>query len=329
MRRTGTDTGTTEAGSGARAPGAATGTDAAAGAGTPARPRRAALVAALAAVVAVAVAVGLCWTFLVGRGAGGEPDRGEDPVPGTSTGSTPGAKAGGDDGEPAVRGGTDPTPTASGFDFDPDPDRVPRDRAGALALAREVAARPEEHGRDYRKATPYESGPRDWNVLDDSCAWRRGEAPESVLASFTRRAVLPAADGRGAVRVSATVTVHRAESPAEWEMAETLEEALRCPDQRLGATERITGLMSLGSGYGEGANLTADDTLMEAGKFLDERTGGDPAYYAWHQDRLGPVTVALVVKGAKGHSDKELRRTAAETMTFMKTRLRKALEGDA
>ncbi|MEV3872472.1 hypothetical protein [Streptomyces sp. NPDC049906] len=272
------------------------------------------------ALARTAGAAGLCAVLLAGcGGGGGERSDGKDPATTAPTGA-----------QGAPRGGGDPpVPGPTGFDFDPDPARVPRDRAAALALARVVAAGPEDLGRDYRRATPYESGPAAWNVLDASCTWRGGAPPRDVLASFTRRSRLPAAGGRGTLRVAATVTVHRTESSADREMAETLEEALRCPDQRLGGSERITGLMSMGAGFGDGANRTSDDTLMEGGRFLDERVGGEPAYYAWHQDRLGPVTVALVIKGAEGFEDQELRRSAAQVLVYMKARLTEALGAGA
>ncbi|MFD8937149.1 hypothetical protein ACFV0R_18195 [Streptomyces sp. NPDC059578] len=271
------------------------------------------------AVVRATGAAALCAALAAGCSSGGEPEEG-----GPGGQQTPGARTGQED---TTRGGTaaTPTPAPSRLDFEVDPARAPDDHAGAAALAKTAAALPEEFGRGFEKAAPYESSPRDWNVLDESCVWQRGTLPADVLASFTRRSRLPAAGGKGLVRMSSTVTVHRTGSSADWEMAGTLEEALRCPDQRLGGAERVTGLMSLGSAYGEGGNLTADDALMEAGKFVDERIGGKAAYYAWHQARLGPVTLAVVVKGGKGFTDRQLNRSAAEALTFMKKRVREAL----
>lgn len=242
----------------------------------------------------------------------------------TSAGSEGGDKGGTASGEP------DDTPApgnTSTPDFAADPALVPKNRADALTLARAVIARPTEYGRGYGKGTPYESDPGDWNVLDTSCNWQREELPRTVLASFTRRGQLPASGAKGLVRISSTVTVHRTTSQADWEMAQTLEEALRCPDQRLGGSERVQRLMSLGSAFGQSNNLTADDSLMERGEYIDESRGGAPAHYAWNQSRLGSVTVSVVVKGGKGHTPLELTTAQIQAMGSMVNRLKNALGG--
>ncbi|MFF2996823.1 hypothetical protein ACFVTC_19990 [Streptomyces sp. NPDC057950] len=87
----------------------------------------------------------------------------------------------------------------------------------------------------------------------------------TVLATLTRYSELPAEHGKGPVRVAAVVTAHRPVRDAEWEMAETLEEALRCPDQELRQGERISGLLSRGSDFGLLGNSTSEDTL--AGRY--------------------------------------------------------------
>ncbi|WP_143201174.1 hypothetical protein [Streptomyces uncialis] len=247
-----------------------------------------------------------------------------------SAGSEGGDKGGTASGEPGGTAAPDATPapdTTPTPDFVADPALVPRNRADALTLARAVITRPTEYGRGYGKGTPYESDPGDWNVLDTSCNWQREGLPRTVLASFTRRGQLPASGAKGLVRISSTVTVHRTTSQADWEMAETLEEALRCPDQRLGGSERVQQLMSLGSAFGQSANLTADDSLMERGEFIDESGGGAPAHYAWNQSRLGTVTVSVVVKGGKGHTPLELTTAQIQAMTSMVNRLKNALGG--
>ncbi|MFD4828609.1 hypothetical protein ACFWPV_01955 [Streptomyces uncialis] len=316
---------------------------------------------ARAAIRAGAV-IGLCGALLVGCGSGDEPEGDRaggakgttgtkeptgtegttgpsgDPSAATSgdgpTGPTgPTGSAGSAGSEGGDKGGTaapDDTPapgTAPTPDFVADPALVPKNRADALTLVRAVITRPTEYGRGYGKGTPYESDPGDWNVLDTSCNWQREGLPRTVLASFTRRGQLPASGAKGLVRISSTVTVHRTTSQADWEMAETLEEALRCPDQRLGGSERVQQLMSLGSAFGQSANLTADDSLMERGEFIDESGGGAPAHYAWNQSRLGTVTVSVVVKGGKGHTPLELTTAQIQAMTSMVNRLKNALGG--
>ncbi|MFF2846837.1 hypothetical protein ACFVT5_10945 [Streptomyces sp. NPDC058001] len=205
---------------------------------------------------------------------------------------------------------------------------MPASRAAARALVARIAVGPEVHGPGYEKSAAYDSDPAEWTVLDDSCDWQRENVPagSDVLATLTRRSELPASDGKGRVRIAAVVTVHRDSAAADREMAETLEEAMRCPDQRLGPTERVTGLLSLGAAYGEGGNLSNDDSLNERGYYHDDARGGARVFYAWNQSRLGPVTFAVVVKGAQGFTDEELERTQIGGMTSMRQRIKQELE---
>ncbi|MEU4273532.1 hypothetical protein AB0F57_01070 [Streptomyces tanashiensis] len=193
-----------------------------------------------------------------------------------------------------------PTPTA--LDFTPDPKRVPKNAAEGRRLALEVVAGPESWGPDYVKRSPYLSDPDSWPVLDAACEWEAGTLPGSVLASVTAHSEIPAAGGKGPLRVAAVVTVHRTESDADWEMAETLEEALRCPDQQLRQGERVIDLGSIGLPYGVGGNAHATDSLSERGFYLNDAFKGRQAY-SWFQVRIGQVTIATVVKGAPGHTE--------------------------
>ncbi|MFK0225857.1 hypothetical protein ACIQUL_08825 [Streptomyces sp. NPDC090303] len=193
-----------------------------------------------------------------------------------------------------------PTPTA--LDFTPDPGRVPKNAAEARRLALEIVAEPEAWGPDYVKRSPYLSEPDAWPVLDTDCAWETGALPSSVLASVTAHSEIPAAGGKGALRVAAVVTVHRTESDADWEMAETLEEALRCPNQQLRQGERIVDLGSIGLPYGTGGNAHASDSLSERGFYLDDTVKGRQGY-SWFQVRIGQVTIATAVKGAPGRTE--------------------------
>ncbi|KOX34993.1 hypothetical protein ADL06_06785 [Streptomyces sp. NRRL F-6491] len=214
-------------------------------------------------------------------------------------------------------GGTAPapttTPTPTALDFTPDPKRAPKNAADARRLALAVVAGPDAWGPDYVKRTPYLSDPDYWPALGDGCSWETGTRPPGVLHSVTAYSEVPAADGRGTLRVAATVTVHRTEDDADWEMAETLEEALRCPDQCLRDGERIEGLISLGNPFGLGGNYTATDSLGERGGYFNDAFPGRQ-FYGWYQSRIGQVTVATVVKGAPGYSE-ETTDTTVGTVT--------------
>ncbi|MFJ1557735.1 hypothetical protein [Streptomyces mirabilis] len=139
-----------------------------------------------------------------------------------------------------TRSSPGPGPSATGLGFTPDPGRAPKTRSEAGHLARAVAGAPANWGPGFVKRDPYESDPGFWLVLDATCVLRRDPLPATVLAILTRYSELPAQDGKGPIRVAAVVTVHRTAKDADWEMAETLEEALRCPDQQLRQGERTT-----------------------------------------------------------------------------------------
>ncbi|MFE5910915.1 hypothetical protein ACFQ6B_17770 [Streptomyces wedmorensis] len=224
-----------------------------------------------------------------GAGDGEKPDgKGR-----TSASSTPGT---------AEASTTAPAPTPTALDFTPDPKRAPKTEAEARRLALAVVAGPDAWAPGYVKRTPYLSDPDYWPVLGANCSWETGTRPADVLASVTAYSELPATGGKGVLRVAATVTVHRTESDADWEMASTLEEALNCPDQKLRDGERVTELMSLGNPFGVGGNSTAHDSIREGGSYLNDAVKGKQPY-SWYQSRLGQVTVATVVKGAPGYQE--------------------------
>lgn len=208
------------------------------------------------------------------------------------------------------------TSSSSVFSFDPDPARLPKTRAQAVRLARAVTAEPVKWGPGFVKRDPYETDPGDWPVLDANCVWQRDSLPPTVLATLTRYSELPAQDGKGPIRVSAVVTVHRTVTDAGWEMAGMLEEALRCPDQQLRQGERITGLLSQGAAFGLMGNLTSEDSLSEGGQYYSDELGG-PHYYYWTQSRLGQVTVAVAGRGAKGRTEAEVSTAMSQAITQM------------
>ncbi|MET9408967.1 hypothetical protein ABZX90_24855 [Streptomyces sp. NPDC002935] len=219
-----------------------------------------------------------------------------------------------------------PTPSSTGLDFHPDPDRAPKTRAEAARMARAIAAAPVNWGPGFVKRNPYESDPGYWPVLDADCVWQRAPLPSTVLATLTRYSELPAKDGKGPIRLAAVVTVHRTVKDAEWEMAETLEEGLRCPDQQLRQGERITGLLSQGSDFGLLGNFSSEDTLTEGGQYFSDELGG-PYYYYWIQSRLGQITVAVAGRGAKGRSGPEVDAALQQGVGQMLGQTESELEG--
>ncbi|MCX4908412.1 hypothetical protein [Streptomyces sp. NBC_00878] len=249
------------------------------------------------------MATGLLLAACSGGGGGDKDDGTAKPAGSGPTGSE-GATASAD-----TRSSPAPSPTSSAsaavLDFTPDPGRAPKTRAEALRLARAVAAEPADWGPGFVKRNPYESDPGFWPVLNAKCVWQREPLPATVLASLTRYSELPAEDGKGPIRIAAAVTVHKTATAADWEMAETLEEALRCPDQQLRQGERISDLFSQASAFGLLGNINSEDTLTESGKYYSDELGG-PLYYYWMQNRLAQVTMAVVGRGAKGRTDEEV-----------------------
>ncbi|MEU6928513.1 hypothetical protein [Streptomyces sp. NPDC046385] len=261
------------------------------------------------AVVAAAGVVLLAGCSSGGGGGGGGDGKPSPRTPGASASGTPGAT---------------PAPTPTALDFTPDPKKAPRDTASARRMALAMVAGPDDWGPEYVKRTRYLSDPDYWPVLDANCEWETGTRPPSVLAGVTAYSEIPAAGGKGVLKVAATVTVHRTESDADWEMAGTLEEALRCPDQQLRQGERITGLMSLGVPYGTSNNTYSTDTLLERGSYLDDAFKGTQ-FYSWMQSRIGQVTVAVVVKGAPGYTEGDVTEAQARANVIMQDRVKKQL----
>ncbi|MER6675136.1 hypothetical protein [Streptomyces sp. NPDC000983] len=232
---------------------------------------------------------------------------------GGSDGDSP--ESGKDTTSSGASGGASPSPSAAAVPED-EPytlaeDRAPRTRAEAVAFVRGLNVRPDHFGSGFRKAQPYESDPAEWAVLDEECVWQREPLPDSVLASLTRRFELPGSGGKGPVQVSLTVTVHQDTTAARRDMAVSLEEALRCPDQRLNATERVRGLYSRADPFAEGRNGVTDDDLVESGQYLVDGTKG-ALPFDWFKYRLGPVTVAATDRVGAGHSDDEASAIASD-----------------
>ncbi|MFI1443590.1 hypothetical protein [Streptomyces fructofermentans] len=262
----------------------------------------------------LAASVGAAAVVLGGCGSGGD---GKAAAPSPSAASGSAAEA-----SPSAPSG-DASPLTP---FRPDPAKVPTTRSRAEALATAVVLRPRGWGPDFRAQRPAASTPGTVAVLNERCRWERRPLPRGVLASASRYNEIPAADGRGELKVTASVTVHATVRDADERLAATLEEPLRCRRQQVRADERITELMSVATPYGQGNNTFADDQVVEMGKYL---TGGSERAYRWYVTRLGTVTLAVSVKGAKGYSDDELNKYTSHANVTMLNRVQSELGGDS
>ncbi|CAL9354331.1 hypothetical protein [Streptomyces sp. enrichment culture] len=218
--------------------------------------------------------------------------------------------------------GTGPSPTAV---VDADPARLPRTRDQAAALVRGIMPGPSAFGSGTVRHEPYESDPRRWAVLGDSCVWEQRALPDDVLASLTRHYEIPAHGGRGPLRLSAVVTVHRSAEQADWENAEVLEEMMRCPSQLLRPGEVLRGLTDVPNALGDSGNGFADDVLAESGTYTGDDVGG-PHPYVWEQTRIGQFTLAVSARGAKGWTRRGLLELLREPHATMRGSLRGAIE---
>ncbi|MGW3584360.1 hypothetical protein ACWDM8_23910 [Streptomyces rubiginosohelvolus] len=258
------------------------------------------------------VAVAAAGVLLAGCGGSPSKDKdGPDPKPSGSAkqgGPATGGDKTGASKKPDPKQSTLPGALPSAYDFTPDPDRVPKNAAQARKLTRDAALGENDWTAGMVRHTPYESG-GSWPVLPDSCVWTRSALPSGILDSFTRRLDIPAQGGKGRVQGAVTVTVHRTEAGADREIKDTVQESFRCPNQELGGGQRLSGLMSLQFDQKDVRN--ADASLFEAGKYTGPESGGVQDY-VWSKSRIGPVTTAVSVKGAKGYTNTDLLRIAAE-----------------
>ncbi|WP_307671582.1 hypothetical protein [Streptomyces sp. V2I9] len=226
--------------------------------------------------------------------------------------------------DPGGGAGTSAVPTATRA-LEPDPARSPTTRAAALDLIRRVIADPDSFGSGVVKRSPYESGPATWPVLGKDCVWHQGAPGYGVLATLGRSFELPASAGKGPVRLAATVTVHRTREGAAWEVAESIEESMRCPTQRLRDGELIGGLVAGALFGGEANQNNSDDFLSETGQYRSSELGG-PHYYAWQQAQAHRFTVSVTGKGAKGRTEREIDDLVVQAQAAMLVRLRSAVE---
>lgn len=252
---------------------------------------------------------------------------------GGSGGSTKGAnegasrKTGAPSHSPSPATGAPPSDGASAASgFTPDAARVPRTSKDARRLVDSVVLAPSDWGRGFVAQSPARSTPNTWAVLDGSCRWQREELPHGVLAGVSRYSRLPGAGAKGTVKVTATATTHTSVLGADEQLSTTLEEVLRCPEQQPRTDERITGLMSLGTPFGAREQQYADDSVLEAGEYVEK--GGGTVPYRWMVARLGTVVVAVSVTGAKGRPQPELDQLGATALAQMLTRIQQQLKGN-
>ncbi|MGW2179549.1 hypothetical protein ACWCXX_15905 [Streptomyces sp. NPDC001732] len=246
-----------------------------------------------------------------GGAGGGDAAKGRpsaSPSAGTATGKggkeTPGAT-----GEPVI---------------DADPARLPTTRKAALDLIGQVIADPEDFGPGVVPRTPYESGPDTWPVLDADCVWQQREPGRGILATLTRSFEVPAGKGKGPLRLAAIVTVHRTDDGARWEMAESIEESMRCPTQQLRQGEFIGGLGAGALARGEANQTNSEDSLMESGEYRSTELGG-PHPYFWEQDQILRFTFAVTSKGSRGWADGKVGDLAVRAQSAMLIRLDEAV----
>jgi len=209
--------------------------------------------------------------------------------------------------------------------FTPDASLVPRTSKDGRRLAESVVLAPGDWGRGYVAQNPAASAPGTWAVLDADCRWEREKLPHGVLASLSRYSRLPAAGSKGAVKVTAVATVHGSVLSADEQLSTTLEEVLRCPEQRPRSQERIKGLMSQGTPFGAREQKYADDSILEVGTYVGSGGAGQP--YRWMVARLGTVVVAVSVTAGAGHTAPELTELGSTALAQMLTRIEQRLKG--
>ena len=108
-------------------------------------------------------------------------------------------------------------------------------------------------------------------------------------------------------------------------MSEITLSVLRCPDQQPRSDERITGLMSLGTPFGAREQEYADDSVLEAGDYVEN--GGAAQPYRWMVARLGTVVVAVSVTGGAGNTEQDLNQLGSKALAQMLTRIEQRLKG--
>lgn len=249
--------------------------------------------------------------FLIAGCTADGTSKGGAPSGSQGTSGTPSGTGASDAGSPGTGGSGASSPAArpSGSARIPmppvDESKQPKTAAEARDLLARIIVAEQELGPEVVRSTPFESGPGRWPVLDESCVWQTEGLPDDVLATSTRHFHIPAKDGRGRVRINATVTVHHNREESGWETARAMEEVLRCPDQKLREGEDLKSLWGGAFYLGEQMNEWTEDAFTETGHYVSAQDGG-PYPYTWSQAQFGPVTVAIAAKGAQGVTNDDL-----------------------
>ncbi|WP_315986329.1 hypothetical protein [Streptomyces sp. OR43] len=243
----------------------------------------------------------------------------------SGSGGTPGGERASASATGSVTAEPSARPEDSGG-IDVDPAGLPTTRKEALDLIGRVIAEPAAFGPGVVKRSPYESDPATWPVLGTDCVWRQEKPASSVLATLSRSFEVPAADGKGPMRLAAVVTVHRTRDDARWEMAESVEETMRCPTQQLRQGEVIGSMIASSLGRQKGVMDSAEDFLLESGEYRNEELGGGPYPYSWYLSQSLQFTVAVTGKGAEGRSEQEVDALANQAHATMLLRLGAAVE---
>ncbi|MFI1647389.1 hypothetical protein ACH4XT_10685 [Streptomyces avidinii] len=249
--------------------------------------------------------------FIAGCTADGSPKNGAASRTPAASG-TPSSSGGAAASTPAATAGGSASELVPELDESKQPKTVAeaRDLLGRIVIAEQAL------GPEVVRSTPFESDPGHWPVLDEGCVWQTAGLPADVLATSTRYFHIPAKDGRGRVRINATVTVHHNREESGWETARAMEEILRCPNQKLREGQDLKNLWG-GSFYrGEQMNSWTEDAFTETGEYVSAEDGG-PYRYTWSQAQFGPVTVAVSAKGAAGITEDSLDAFVAQGTSRM------------
>lgn len=121
------------------------------------------------------------------------------------------------------------------------------------------------------------------------------------------------------------MTVHRTREDARWEMAESIEETMRCPTQQLRKGETIGSMVSASLLQGESGQNGSEDALTEFGEYRSTELGG-PHPYSWQQSQMLQFTLAVTGRGAKGRTEDEISDLTTQARAAMELRLKSAVE---
>ncbi len=108
-------------------------------------------------------------------------------------------------------------------------------------------------------------------------------------------------------------------------MAESVEEAMRCPTQRWERGEVIGSLIPGFLERGERRQDDSEDSLTGTGRYRSPELGGGPYPYSWQQAQTRRFTVAVTGKGAEGWTEEEIHALTVRAQAAMLVRIGSAL----